>query len=496
MLRPLLFVVLALAALSPSHAAYSRAVREEHHPELFKFPYVGRGNPDFSFRHPFQPSVADDPVDGWVQHGTAVVTQGQGGLDVVRLTGPGQAHQGLFHSVTKTDTNNFNAFFDIRMETVRESHEAADGMGFFFVKDKPVLGSAMGISDKSVGLGFIIDTFSNSRTRRVPYLYAYVSDGKRQWNPDLDGGDVELTRGCKLEMNTRVRVNIQYIDGNLHVGVALNPSSPHRWHTCFKMANVRLPFSDGGYFAFSGETGHFFAIHEVYNAAIVVEEHDAVHGSTTRKQAPSNADANRVQSGGDSGQRQQSKSTGSSAGQAPPVKDAASRVHRANDPTTSLSGSIDLQVYEVFNSVTKAISGLGDKESLDTKTRLNGVKDMVSQLVREVERQKTDVADLIGTLGHLKATAGDLSYSAERFSGQIKGMHSSIQSLKKKSDEMSRSHDDMHADVTLHHSTMLESGNGGHAPLVMFIVGQGLLVAAVVFVNRLTTANRKMGRMV
>ena len=121
----------------------------------------------------------------------------------MRLTSPAQANQGVFYNTIKTESNNFNGYIDIQMDTSRESHEAADGMGMFFVRDIPTLGSAMGINDRFVGLGIIIDTFSNSRSRKVPYLYAYLSDGTKTWNPDHDGADHELARGCQLEMNTR-----------------------------------------------------------------------------------------------------------------------------------------------------------------------------------------------------------------------------------------------------------------------------------------------------
>ena len=39
----------------------------------------------------------------------------------------------------------------------------------------------------------------------------------------------------------------------------------------FQVSNVHLPFSNGGYLAFAGETGHFFALHEVHDAVFVDE---------------------------------------------------------------------------------------------------------------------------------------------------------------------------------------------------------------------------------
>lgn len=480
------------------------------HPELFQFPYIGRGDPDHTFRHPYEPSPGGDPVDGWFQLGSAVITNHpRTRRDVVRLTSASQANQGIIYNAVRTESNNFNGYFDIEMDTSRESNEAADGMGFFFARHTPELGSAMGISHTFQGLGIIIDTFSNSRTRNVPYLYAYVSDGTKEWNPDSDGSDTEVAAGCKLEMNTQIRVYVQYIDETLHVGVAMNPRTPHRWHTCFKASNVRLPFSNGGHFAFAGETGHFFAMHEVHDAIFVDESrhsgenyhseyHAQDYGNDERSRGSHHDEyeSHRDERRGETSERSYDSSTRRDKQEHAANPDPNSRVHRGSDAHQSLSGSLDLQVYEVFNSMSSALKNMGDKEAENTKLRLDGVRDVTTHLIKEMEKQKSELGNLIGTLRHLKETAGDLTYAGDRFSSQLKGLHKSLRTLREKTEMVSDSHDDMHSDLIDHHGTVVGRRPKGNGVLVMFLVIQILLGAAVYFVSKMSGSSRKMGRMV
>lgn len=487
------FLTLALWSAAPASADQ----RETANPELFHFPYVGGGDPEHSFHHPYHPGPTDDPISGWLQLGTATVARSHSGRDVVRLTSSSQANQGLLYNGVRTASNNFNGYFDVQMDSVRESHESADGMGFFFSRDRPRLGSAMGITHTFEGLGLIIDTFSNSRTRQVPYLYAYISDGRKEWNPDTDGSDTEITRGCQLEMNTQIRIYVQYLDENLHVGVAMNPRSPQRWHTCFKANNVRLPFSGGGYFSFAGETGHFFAMHEVHDA-LFVDEHsrESEHHShehdwhETEHVAHGQPYDNRHEEDHDH-QKQHHENHASRYETNP---DPKSRVHEGTTASESMSGSLDLQVYEVFNSLQAAMRGMGDHNIEDTKTKLNGVRDLTAELVKEIEKQKKEMGNLIATLTHLKHTSGDLTFASDRFQSQLRGLHGSIRTLHERTEDVSDSHDDLHHDLERHQEEL--ANKRSHGLLVMFLVIQIMLVGGVYMVNKVTTSSRKIGRMV
>lgn len=482
-------LILLISSFIPALAYVARDERQRRFPSLFQFPYIGRGDADHSFRHPYTPSPSGDAINAWFSLGTAVVTRGRSARDIVRLTSAAQANQGILYNAIRTETQNFNGYFDIQIDSVRESHEAADGMGFFFSRERPELGSAMGMTDTFQGLGIIIDTFSNSRTRHVPYLYAYTADGSKKWNPDTDGSDTELTRGCQLEMNTQVRIYVQFLDGDLHVGVAMNPRAPHRWHTCFKASGIRLPFSGGGYLAFAGETGHFFAHHEVHDA-VFIDESD--YGGGRGYQQQQYAQQKPVE------ERAPPPVPDKEEKLPPPVMDdPKARIHKGETAEKSLSGSLDLQVYDVFNTLTAELSKLGDKSADDTRMRLDGVRDVTAHLVKEMERQKTDVGELVDTLKHLKETAGDLTYSADRFTAQVRGLHQSLKTLRDKVDAVGDSSDDMHTDILEHHADITESSStGGGGVLFMFFVLQMLLGCAFYFVNKITATSKKMSRMV
>ena len=122
------------------------------------------------------------------------------------------------------------------------------------------------------------------------------------------------------------------------------------------------------------------------------------------------------------------------------------------------------------------------------------MREITSHLIKEMDKQQTQMKGLIETLRHLKASAGDLSYTSDKFSAQLKGFHSSLRALREKTEDMADSHDDMHADIIDHHHNIKEEAGSG--TMIMFIVFQILLVAGVFLVSKVNTNAKKMGRMV
>lgn len=485
-----------------THAYLSLEERKRQHPEVFEFPYVGRGAPDHSFIHPYYPSAGGDPINGWFQLGTATVTRSHSGRDVVRLTSASQANQGLLYNAFPLESNNFNGYVDIQMDTSRDSHEPADGMGLFFVKDRPHLGSAMGIAHTYQGLGIIIDTFSNSRSRKTPYLYAYVSDGMKEWNPNTDGSDTELAPGCQLEMNRKIRLYVQFVDQQLHVAVAMNEHEPHRWHTCFKASGVNLPFSGGGYIVFAAETGHFFALHEVHDAVFVHEsEHsdyqhheyvaqnyDDYHHTAHHEEHHQQHDSHKEPDSGSTSRLNKLHEERS---------DPASRIHQGSSGTESLAGSLDLQVYDMFNELSTVLRDLHGKNVDDAKLRLDGVRDVTGHLVKELEKQKEEMGKVIETLRHLKATAGELAYGADHFTTQLRALQKSLRILNDRVEDTANAHDDTHSEVLEHHAKIsTQSNHGGKIVVFMFVLVQVLMVGMVFLMTKAMASSRKISRMV
>lgn len=493
--------------------------RERNFPDLFKYPYHGHGDPMLSFHHPFEPDADGDPVSGWVQLGSAMVTSDTHGKEMVRLTTTAQANQGLFYSYTKTSNNDFNGWFDIQINTAPDSHEPADGMGLFFTSQRPVVGSAMGMSHTLQGLGLIIDTFSNSRTRMTPYLYAYVSDGHKAWNPDVDGADTELAKGCHLELNKPIRIFIQFVNGKLSVGVTFTPHNPDHWHTCFTVDHVSLPFSDGGYLSFVGETGHFFAAHDVHGASFVAE-HRGVEEQNQRRQRDEAAEReHREREERERRDREyhyNSHDSHSSREQDDRERrdredmerrereDRDRQSHGSSGGGTAagaLAGNLDKQVADVFSSISEHMRGFSDRDAEDTKNRINGVRDMVTHILHEVSRQRSEVQRVVDTLAHLKESANSLSYATSRFKSHLQTMHKSVDTLRARTHDMSTTHTTLQEHLEEHAGKMhmnngKRGGRGDTAFFVLFFVLQIMFVAAFVVSSKLSNNSRKLGRMV
>lgn len=514
------FATLVALALYP-HSAHAITELERKLPDLYKYPYRGRGDPLFSFHRPFEPDEDGDPVSGWVTLGSTVVTSDPHGRDIVRLTAQAQANQGLLYAYTRTASNNFNGYFDIQINTSPESHEAADGMAFFFTGSRPVIGSAMGLSHTLQGLGIVIDTFSNSRTRMVPYMYAYVADGRKEWNPDTDGGDTEIAKGCHLENNKPTRIFIKFVDGKLDVGVTFAPHHPDSWHSCFSADNVHLPFADGGYLAFAGETGHFFAAHEVHTASFVAERPNTYHADTSnydrdrrareerehvdrerseRERADrEKADRERASRDREYERHDRTKSDQQYHDKQEQERSRQSSEHLNADAATKLASNLDRQVYDVFNSLSEHMRGYNDHDADETRQRLGGIRDMTTHVLKEVNRQREDLAKMVDALSKLKDNASDLQYRTTRFTSHVKSMRESVAALRERTKEIHNTHEEMQEHIESHHEALLViSSKKGHDSgfLILFGVVQVMLVGGALAFSKLTTSSRKIGRMV
>jgi Legume-like lectin family len=516
--------------------------------ELITFPYGGRGDGRHAFHNPYRPSAVDGgPVDGWVQEGSAIVTSA-GGRDVVRLTNAAQGNQGLFYASGHTETNDINGYFDINMASHPESHEAADGMGFFFTENVPTRGSAMGMDERFKGLGIVIDTFSNSRTRQVPYMYAYVNDGTRKWNADTDGKDIELTKGCQLEMNRPTRIFVQMLDYNLHVAVSMN-AKHDQWHTCFRYNNVPMPFHHGGFLAFTAETGHFFALHDVYTAAFIIGDihHDPAerqrfHDDTERRKAEAHAaaaaeagaahHAGRPNAYHDVQERAkvlEAHVAAAAHGVDTFVDQGKAGVHHASDNAAAhehlgladeghgvaahayLSAGMDAQVHQIYSELSDALrstsgaGGAGGATLDEIGHSLQSLSGMTDHMFQEADRQTAEGRDVIAGMQKLRGISREVTSVSASFTSKVAAMHSSVQSLRDSASRMRADHESAEQDIRvnsdiLHGSlvTMLEDARPhGFFAILAFMLVQTAIVLGFAAVHKMGHSTRnKLGRMV
>lgn len=177
--------------------------------------------------------------------------------------------------------------------------------------------------------------------------------------------------------------------------------------------------------------------------------------------------------------------------------DATTRVHTGATATDSLAGSLDLQVYEVFNAMSAALKGVHNKEAEEAKLRLDGVRDVTSHLIQEMTKQQTEMSSMVTLMKHLKDSVNELAGDASRFSSQVKALHSTIAVLKDSSERQSSTHNQVHDGLVGYHKGLMTANKSSGAPvLILFFVVQLLLVAGVAAALRLNLAPKKMSRMV
>jgi Legume-like lectin family len=540
-LLPALLALLALHAPRPAAASWGSSsshasgdttpggpprhttahVREE----LKTFPYMGRGDGTYSFHHPFRPSV-DTPIDGWMQLGTAIITAApHDGRDMVRLTNAAAGNQGVLYAQHHTTTNDLNGYFDVLLTTSPGSLEPADGMGLFFTQTPPMVGSAMGIDHTFRGLGLVIDTFSNSHSRAVPYLYAFVSNGDKPWNPDTDGADTELTKGCHLEMNRPTRIFFQLLDNNLHVAISMNQHNHDRWHTCFKYNNVPMPFEHGGHLAFAAETGHYFAFHDVYAAAFIVgdihndpEERQRLHDEFIRNHHQQQEQQHHVPADlqhhnehdhhqqhhnhphGDDGTH---KIAGHDVAAETP---AANQAHHGAGATTDnhavLSSTMDAKVHQLyaeFGDLIRAHTGSGTNDQLLLKS-LEDMSRMTSHLLHEIDLHTRQIHESIHGVVAVKQMAADLRKISNQFTADVAKMHQAVELLRQSSDQLRSDNEETHHSVISHsektHLIMEQLHNKSpprYLSMSVFFLSQAFLVAGFAAVYRMGATARKLG---
>lgn len=448
--------------------------------DLVDFPYSGYGDEAFSFHTPFTPSAVS-PVANWRQEGAALVTTADT-RDIVRLTNSAQGLQGVFRNEIKTRSADFNGYFDVFLGSHPNSVEPADGMGFLFGDRSPGIGSAMGIDHTARGLGLIIDTFSNSRKQHVPYLYAYISDGGRIWNPDSDGADVQLTRGCNVQMNVPVRVFVQLVDLNLKVAVSID-HQPVK--TCFQYNNVPLPFGGGGYFSFSAETGHYFGYHDLLSSAFVV-------GDTYQHPDDVLTDSDLLAgSHGDS-----VGAHGATAGSGPTVSS-----------DILLGSELDVKVHQLYMEMSDALARASPRGSDTSQASLRKAMEEMSSLTShsflEIERMTQETADAARTVRRLKEESISLHAYAERFSVALGTLHDSVHTLRSSANRFRADQEETHNVIIAHQEIVhnvfraaSEAAPHGILSILIFIVVQVLVCSGFLVVFKMGNKGPKTRRIV
>jgi len=436
---------LAAAAVAAPHVAAGQGT--------YTFPLTGRGDYWHSFGHPFE-SSPEEPLMHWQTKASALLTQStDGGRDVVRLTPAMQGRAGILYNTVHADTNDFNAYIDFEIKTSPTSREAADGFAFWLLRDVPDVGPSMGISNKFVGLGVVVDTFANSRSSRTPYVYAFVNDGTVGWDASTDGKQTQLTQGCHVEINKPTRMYVSLQGQELRVALSTAHGFGHRYD-CFQASGVRLGFESNGLFAVSAETGHYFATHDVSAVQIHSGHHHPATVGYDEKTGGHEDHYDTLHHGheglyGEHGREIPHSERDSSSHGAPAHADYdhddhhddVHDDHHAVDSHAKLNAVLEHKVAELRTALTDMSTSTGaataDKATL---IRLEALKNVIMELLDEATSQSSRFEGVSSALSRMARMSKELRSTSTFFENEMRQAEAAVESLHHTLDELRRTH--------------------------------------------------------
>jgi len=139
---------------------------------------------------------------------------------------------------------------------------AADGMAFWYVRDKKSEGGVFGGPSKWKGLGIFLDTYKNGQSSGAfPRVSGFVNDGSWEFDHSTDG-DKQSFGHCYAMARNREHdtdLKIRYKEKTLTVSVDVDGNGS--WRLCFEKSGVILP---AGYFiGFTAATGDLTDNHDI-----------------------------------------------------------------------------------------------------------------------------------------------------------------------------------------------------------------------------------------
>lgn len=478
---------LAGAAAQAAAGSGGSAARRAQPP----FPLVGRGDYWHSFAHPFE-ATPEEPLMHWEAKGGTILTSNPDtGRDVVRLTPALQGRAGIMYNTIHADSNDFSGYVDFEIKTVAASRESADGFAFWLLRDVPEVGPSMGISDKFVGLGVVVDTFANTRTSRTPYVYAYVNDGTVGWDAAADGKKVQLTQGCHVEINKPTRLYVSLLGGELRVAISTAHGFGHRYD-CFSASGVRLGFTGHGIFAVSAETGHYFATHDVSAVQIMAghpapasgheredeERYEELHRGTERhfdehgREVPRmyeehehhpGEDHRSPSHGGYEGSAHvdgEHHYSGASADHVGGGHEGHGEVYHADgghpEGLDTSHNKLDAALEHKVSELRVALADLssstaGSSADKETISRLEALKGIILELLGEATAQASRFQAVSSALSRMARMATELRGTRTYFENELRQAEAAVETLHHTVDELRRSHGEVLSSLSAAH---------------------------------------------
>ncbi|XP_075131948.1 protein ERGIC-53-like [Leptodactylus fuscus] len=210
----------------------------------------------YSFKGPHI-TLPDGTIPFWETYGDAI-----SGPDEVRLVSSLKNHKGSMW------TNNSSSFphWEVEMSIRISGHgrEGAEGLAFWYTREKGGLGTVYGSADLWDGVAIIFDTFDHDSMGNNPAIVIVGNNGKLQYDHLRDGSNQALGTCVQHFRNTirPFRVKITYYKRTLRVAVQTGFSpSGSAYEVCAVVPNMVIPSS--GYFGISAATSVLADDHDV-----------------------------------------------------------------------------------------------------------------------------------------------------------------------------------------------------------------------------------------
>ncbi|KAJ6228580.1 vesicular mannose-binding lectin [Anaeramoeba flamelloides] len=180
--------------------------------------------------------------------------------DYIQLTNDERHQQGLIFHKTATNFKYWEA--EIEFKIHGSTDDGADGMAFWYTKERNEIGPVFGSKNQFNGLGIFLDTHDNDRNKNNPFVQAMIGDGKKAYDANLDGSTTSAGQ-CSAEFRNsdqKTKLLITYLDETLTVKI--NFHGRKSYSNCIYLENIQLP--TGYYFGLSAATGLLYDNHEIH----------------------------------------------------------------------------------------------------------------------------------------------------------------------------------------------------------------------------------------
>ncbi|XP_040270578.1 protein ERGIC-53-like [Bufo bufo] len=210
----------------------------------------------YSFKGPHV-TLPDGTVPFWETYGDAIP-----GPDEVRLVPSLKNHKGSMWTKNNASFPHWEVEIFIRISG--HGREGAEGLAFWYTREKGELGPVFGSSDLWDGVAIIFDTFDHDSKGNNPAIVIVGNNGKLTYDHLRDGSSQALGTCMEHFRNTirPFRAKITYYKRTLRISVRTGFSPSHKaYQVCAEVPNMVIPST--GYFGISAATSALADDHDV-----------------------------------------------------------------------------------------------------------------------------------------------------------------------------------------------------------------------------------------